>query len=88
MELRGSTMENRERLMWFLIGASLGAGVALLYAPYSGKDARKLIRRKAEDMKDSLAETGENIVDAGKDVYRKGAGVASGAAGLISRVRG
>jgi gas vesicle protein len=88
MEMRGLAMENRERLMWFLIGVSLGAGVALLYAPYSGKDTRKLIRRRAEDVKDSLVETGENIVDAGKDVYRKGAGVASGAAGLINRVRG
>ena len=92
-----------EKAAWFLIGASVGAGLALLYAPQSGKDTRKLIRRKAEQAKDSLVETGEHfkdalvekgehLVDAGRGVYRKGlsavAGAAESAAGLISRARG
>jgi gas vesicle protein len=96
-------MRTTERAAWFLIGASIGAGLALLYAPQSGKETRKLMRRKAEEAKDSLAdagehikdalvEKGEHIVDAGKEVYRKGvsavAGAAESAAGMISRARG
>jgi gas vesicle protein len=96
-------MRATEKAAWFLIGASIGAGLALLYAPQSGKDTRKLIRRKAEEAKDSLAEAGghikdalvekgEHIVDAGKEVYRKGvsavAGAAESAAGVIGRARG
>jgi gas vesicle protein len=91
-----------EKAAWFLVGASVGAGIALLYAPQSGKNTRKLIRRKAEEAADSLVETGErfkdtlvkkgeHIVDAGKGVYRKGlsavAEAAESAAGLISRAR-
>jgi gas vesicle protein len=92
-----------EKAVWFLIGASLGAGFALLYAPQSGKDTRKQIRRKAEAATDSLAEAGghikhalaekgERIADAGKEVYRKSASAVAGAAesagGLLSRARG
>lgn len=93
-------MRTTEKVLWFLIGASAGAGVALLYAPRSGKDTRKFIRRRAEDAKDSLVETGEHIKDtlveksegileAGKDAYRKGMNVATGAAaGVFNRARG
>lgn len=88
--------------MWFLIGASVGAGVALLYAPQSGEETRKLIRQKAESAKESLAEAGahvkdvlvekgESIVEAGRGVYRKGVGAAAGAvegaAELVTRVK-
>jgi gas vesicle protein len=80
--------------MWLLIGAAAGAGIALLYAPKSGKDARKLLRRKAEDAREAIAETtgqirdkvvttGETIADAGRDVYRKASGAASAAAGVF-----
>ncbi len=92
-----------EKIMWLSVGAAIGAGVALLYAPQTGQDTRKLIRRKAEDAKDvivetggqirdTITETGETIFDAGKDAYRKSvsaaAGAAEGAAGLFGRSRG
>jgi gas vesicle protein len=67
---------DNEQLVWFLVGtalgATIGAGIALLYAPQSGTQTRKYLRRKAEDARDTLKETGETILDAGKDVYRKG----------------
>lgn len=88
----------KEKVMWLVIGAAVGAGIALLYAPMTGKDTRKLIRRKAGDARDTLVETGENIrdtitetggtiLDAGKDVYKKGVDVATGAADLWERGR-
>jgi gas vesicle protein len=84
-------MKNSERVAWLLIGGAVGAGIALLYAPQSGSETRKLIRRKAEDAKDviverggqvrdTLVETGESVVDAGRGAYRKGASMAASAA--------
>jgi len=35
----------------FAVGALVGAGVALLYAPQSGKDTRDLLARKTSDLK-------------------------------------
>jgi gas vesicle protein len=87
-------MRTSERIAWLLIGAATGAGIALLYAPRTGKDTRKLIRRKAEDARDAIVETGEQIrdrvvgtsetiLDAGRDVYHKASTAASGAAGVF-----
>ena len=41
----------------FAIGASVGAGIALLYAPQSGASTRKKIKRSAEDASDYLEDT-------------------------------
>ena len=41
----------------FGIGASVGAAMALLYAPQSGTATRKKIRRSAEDAQDYLEDT-------------------------------
>ncbi len=80
-------MRTIEKIGWLLIGAAAGAGVALLYAPRAGKETRKMIRRSAEDARDAIAEKGGDILDAGREVYRKGADVASSAAGIFNRVR-
>ncbi len=84
-------MRTSEKVLWFVIGGCIGAGVALLYAPQAGKTTRRLIRRKAEETKDSLLEAGENAYEAGRDIYRKGIGLATGAAegasNLFTRVR-
>jgi gas vesicle protein len=56
----------------FLLGAAVGAGVALLFAPQSGEDTRAQLRRSARRMKRKardLAETGRDMVD---DLQRQG----------------
>ena len=56
----------------FLLGAAVGAGVALLFAPQSGEDTRAQLRRGARKMKRKardLAETGRDMVD---DLQRQG----------------
>jgi len=80
-------MHTTEKVMWLLIGAAAGAGVAMLYAPQSGKETRKLIRRRAEDAKDVLSEKGEEILEAGRGAYRKSVDAATSAAGIFNRVR-
>lgn len=91
-------MKTSERVMWLLIGASIGAGIALLYAPKTGRDTRKLLRRKAEDareairetgeqLRDKMVDTGETLRDAGRDVYRKASAAASQASDVFEMGR-
>lgn len=46
-----------------LTGAVVGAGVALLLAPLSGEDTRGKIGDKFNDVKDSLAEKGQEALE-------------------------
>ena len=69
----------------FTIGALAGAGIALLYAPRSGKETRKLITRRSRELvsvaTDALDDAKETVRDkrkhfvsamqAGKDAVRK-----------------
>lgn len=91
-------MKTAERVGWLLIGAAVGAGIALLYAPVSGKEARKLVRRKAEDARDAVVEAGghvrdkaveagESVAQAARGVYRKGATMAADAASVVDAGR-
>ena len=43
-------------LIGFIAGSAVGAIVALLYAPKSGKEMRADIKEKASDLKDEVAE--------------------------------
>jgi len=80
-------MRIADKVMWLLIGAAAGAGIALLYAPKTGKDTRRLIRRRAEDARDALTEKGEDLLEAGRGAYRRSVDAATSAAGILHRVR-
>ena len=65
-------------LGFFLAGLGLGAIVALLLAPQSGKDTREYIAGKAEEGRDFVKATAEDLrrqaeeaVDKGKDLVTK-----------------
>jgi len=51
----------------FLVGLALGAGLALLYAPRSGEETRRDLRRRARRAKqaarEKASEVGENVAD-------------------------
>jgi len=53
----------------FAVGAIAGAGLALLYAPQSGKETRDLLAKRARDLKDKVGETtgGTGISPAPRD---------------------
>ena len=89
-------MRNTTKITWLLAGVAIGAGIALMYAPKTGKDTRRYLRRKAGDARDAIAETGgqirdtivetsEQIVDKGRGVYRAAAGAAESAADVLGR---
>jgi gas vesicle protein len=76
----------------FAVGAMLGAGVALLLAPRSGKETREMLGKKARDLKDAAADAidqgkhlaGEvkhrarEVIDKGKEAAREIADAATG----------
>ena len=60
--------EVRSLLVPFVAGGLIGAGVALLLAPKSGKELRKDIKDIASDTRDKIATT----VEKGKGLYVEG----------------
>lgn len=48
----------------FAVGAIAGAGIALLYAPGSGKETRELLARRTRELKDKIG----NSVDDAKEL--------------------
>jgi gas vesicle protein len=61
------TME-RSILVPFLVGGVVGAGIALLLAPKSGKELRKDIKDLAATTRDKVATT----IEDGKNLYDEG----------------
>ncbi|MEO8478816.1 MAG: YtxH domain-containing protein [Gemmatimonadota bacterium] len=55
---------------WFLIGALLGAGVAMLYAPQSGERTRRDLAKRANrirrDVEGKLEDVRDEVVDRGR----------------------
>jgi gas vesicle protein len=80
-------MDNTGKLVWFFAGAAMGATIALLYAPQSGKDTRRIIRKRSRQSGEALAETGRDWMDKGRELYQKGLRVADEAAEMIERGR-
>jgi gas vesicle protein len=66
-----STNRKSSILMPALIGSSVGAGIAVLLAPQSGKKTRKDMKRFAAKTRDQVAE----VIDEGKDLYEDGSKV-------------
>ncbi|MFQ5840106.1 MAG: YtxH domain-containing protein [Candidatus Methylomirabilales bacterium] len=56
----------------FLLGGFLGACMALLYAPESGKRTRVRIRHLAEDFRERATDTAEEIRDRIEDALDQG----------------
>ncbi len=80
-------MNKPDRLLWFFAGAALGATVALLYAPQSGKDTRRYLGKKAKQGREAVTEVGRDALDKGRQLYDKGRKMADDAAELFERGR-
>ncbi len=79
--------ESASRLAWFLTGAIIGATVAILYAPKSGKDTRQFLTDKTQQGREAINETGQDIVDAGREMFDRGRKLVEDAAALFERGR-
>ena len=74
-------------LTLLLIGLGAGALAALLFAPRSGKQMRKLLRRKYEDAVDALEDQRETWRERGEDWARKGAAFADDVRERVEPIR-
>lgn len=80
-----SSEDNTSKAMWFVAGAAVGATLALLFAPASGTETRRRIRRQAERSKDRLADASHDLMEKGRGLYEKGRDLADDAAKLFER---
>ncbi len=62
-------------LIPFLVGSALGAGLALLLAPKSGRETREDLKRFASSTRERVV----SAIDKGKDLYEAGKGAITGA---------
>ncbi len=75
------------KLMWFVAGIAVGAGVALLYAPATGEDTRKYLGQKTREGGHALAESSKDMYERGRELYERGRKMADEAAELLERGR-
>ena len=59
-------------ILSFLAGAAVGAGLALLYAPKSGRELREQISDLAEDAVDKIKEYTKEAQDKVKSTFEEG----------------
>jgi gas vesicle protein len=80
--------ENEEytsNAMWFVAGAAVGATLALLFAPTTGRQTRRKIRHVARRGGIALERTGVDLMGKSKDLYEKGRSMADEAAEMFER---
>ncbi|HLW39202.1 MAG TPA: YtxH domain-containing protein [Brumimicrobium sp.] len=66
-------MNNNSKIVIAALGgAVIGAGLALLFAPASGKETREKIAKKAEEAKDAVADSIKSLGNKANDALEKG----------------
>ena len=67
-----------EKAVYFILGACIGAVTALLFAPHSGEETRRLIASRAREGADFVATRGKEVADRttgyierGKDILQQ-----------------
>jgi gas vesicle protein len=76
-----------DKFLWMLGGLGLGAGIALLFAPQSGRETRRYLARKAQDGRERVVETGEEVMDRSRKVYAQGKHAVDDAIEFVDRGR-
>jgi gas vesicle protein len=72
---------------WFLAGAAVGAAVALLYAPKTGKDTRRFLNKTGRQSRKTMESNGRELMERGKELYDRGRKIAEEASDLFERGR-
>ncbi|MBV8549817.1 MAG: YtxH domain-containing protein [Acidobacteriaceae bacterium] len=80
--------ENKAAVLgWFIFGAVLGAGAALLIAPERGTHTRRRLLDQAERGRKTLLESGQELFEKGRELYERGREIAEDAADMFERGR-
>ena len=62
--------QDNNGFVWFVAGAAIGATIALLYAPQSGRETRRIIKKKSREGREVLTETSLRPMDQGESCTR------------------
>lgn len=79
--------EGSSALGWFLTGAVIGAAVAILYAPKSGKETRKYIADTTQKGREAVLDSTQDVMDASRDMFDRGRKLVEDAVDLFDRGR-
>jgi gas vesicle protein len=79
--------DNGNYIIWFTAGAAIGATIALLYAPQTGKDTRRYLGKKSRQGREALVDATGDLAEKGKDLIDRGRRMADDAAELFERGR-
>lgn len=58
-------------LPWFLFGLGLGAAMGILFAPQSGAETRRSLKKQARKLRDLAEERYDEVMDTGSKKVRK-----------------
>src|SRR5689334_10693514 len=86
-EMESAADEGSNSLAWFLTGAVIGATVAVLYTPKTGKQTRRYIADKTQQGREAVADTAGDIADASREMFERGRKLVEDAAELFDRGR-
>jgi gas vesicle protein len=87
MDVRIETMDESNNFGWFLAGAVIGAGAAILFAPKSGKETREYLAESTRGSKEAMESSGRDLMDRGKALYDQGKKIVDDAGDLFERGR-
>ncbi|MEP6961906.1 MAG: YtxH domain-containing protein [Acidobacteriota bacterium] len=76
---------NSDKLVWFVAGASIGATLAILFAPQSGEETRRLLGEQARKSRDKVADASREAFEKGRGLYEQGREMAEEAADAVER---
>ena len=79
-----STQAESNGLAWFMTGALIGVGIAILCAPKSGTDTRQYL---ADKSRETLEGPAKNLVESSKEMFERGRKLVDDAADLFERGR-
>ena len=79
--------EGSNLLAWFLTGACIGAAITVLYTPRSGKENRQFLADKAQESKEAISESAQDMIDTSREMFERGRKLVEDAAELFDQVR-
>jgi gas vesicle protein len=64
--------DNKDTLLAFVLGGLIGAALGVLYAPKSGKETRKNIKKFGGEVADTISDLSGDFKETGRKFYEKG----------------
>jgi gas vesicle protein len=79
--------DRSDEAVFLLAGVAVGLTLGLLFAPHSGAETRRKIKKTAEKGTETLRERGEELMSRGRDLFEKGKSMADEASEIFESGR-